>query len=85
MDRGAWWAAVHGVAQSRTRLSDFTTHYVTSTQLSYLEFLRESCVYVTEKRKKQSYENYCTPSYSDAPTLSLANTVIRHKIFCVFC
>ena len=24
MDRGAWWAAVHGVAGSRTRLSDFT-------------------------------------------------------------
>jgi len=24
MDRGAWWAAVHGVAKSRTRLSDFT-------------------------------------------------------------
>ena len=24
MDGGAWWAAVHGVAQSRTRLSDFT-------------------------------------------------------------
>ena len=24
MDRGAWWAAVHGVAQSRTLLSDFT-------------------------------------------------------------
>ena len=24
MDRGAWWAAVHGVATSRTRLSDFT-------------------------------------------------------------
>ena len=22
MDRGAWWAAVHGVAKSRTRLSD---------------------------------------------------------------
>ena len=22
MDRGAWWAAVYGVAQSRTRLSD---------------------------------------------------------------
>ena len=26
MDRGAWWAIVHGVAKSRTRLSDFT-HY----------------------------------------------------------
>ena len=24
MDRGAWWAAVHGVAESRTLLSDFT-------------------------------------------------------------
>ena len=24
MDRGAWWAAVHGVAKSQTRLSDFT-------------------------------------------------------------
>ena len=24
MDGGAWWAAVHGVTKSRTRLSDFT-------------------------------------------------------------
>ena len=24
MDRGAWWASVHGVAKSRTRLSNFT-------------------------------------------------------------
>ena len=24
MDGGAWWATVHGVAESRTRLSDFT-------------------------------------------------------------
>ena len=24
MDGGAWWAAAHGVAKSRTRLSDFT-------------------------------------------------------------
>ena len=23
MDRGAWWAAVHGVAKTRARLSDF--------------------------------------------------------------
>ena len=26
MDRGAWWATAHGVAKSRTRLSDFTYH-----------------------------------------------------------
>ena len=24
MDRGAWWATVHGIAKSWTRLSDFT-------------------------------------------------------------
>ena len=24
MDAGAWWAAVHGIGKSRTRLSDFT-------------------------------------------------------------
>ena len=24
MGRGAWWAAVHGVTKSRTRLGDFT-------------------------------------------------------------
>ena len=24
MDGGAWWATVHGVAKSRTRLNDFT-------------------------------------------------------------
>ena len=29
MDRGAWWAAVHGVAKRQTRLSDFafTFHF----------------------------------------------------------
>ena len=25
MDRGAWWAVVHGVAESQTLLSDFTS------------------------------------------------------------
>ena len=31
MDGGAWWAAVHGVAKNRTRLSDFpfTFHFHT--------------------------------------------------------
>ena len=28
MDRGAWWATVHGVAKSQTRLRNF--HYLTN-------------------------------------------------------
>ena len=27
MDGEAWWAAVHGVANSRSRLNDFTFHF----------------------------------------------------------
>ena len=27
LDGGAWWAAVHGVARSRTRLRDFTLFF----------------------------------------------------------
>ena len=27
MDGGAWWAAVHGIAEGRTRLSDFTSTF----------------------------------------------------------
>ena len=26
VDRGAWWAAVHGVGQSRTRLKQLSMH-----------------------------------------------------------
>ena len=28
MDGGAWWATVHGVAKSRTRLSNFTLTFL---------------------------------------------------------
>jgi len=27
MDRGAWWAAVHGVVKSQTRLSNFSSTF----------------------------------------------------------
>ena len=36
MAGGAWWAAVHGVAEGRTRLSDFTF------TMARLEFPRET-------------------------------------------
>ena len=51
MDGGAWWAAVHGVAKSQTRLSDFTFTFhfhalekemATHSQCSCLENPRDS-------------------------------------------
>ena len=46
MDRGTWWATIHGVAKSQTRVSDFTSltsYFMTGEgngnplQCSYLE------------------------------------------------
>ena len=34
MDRGAWWATIHGVANSRTQLKQLSTHTSTGLQES---------------------------------------------------
>ena len=31
VDRGAWWATVHGVAKNQTQLSDFSSYYILTT------------------------------------------------------
>ena len=36
MDRGAWWASVHGVVKSRTRLSDFPMERKKALQCHFL-------------------------------------------------
>ena len=38
-DGGAWWAAVYGVAQSRTRLKRLSSSSSSSTYLSYMDFV----------------------------------------------
>ena len=35
-DRGAWWATVHGVAKSQTRLKGLNTHAHTNTACLFL-------------------------------------------------
>ena len=42
MDRGAWWATVHGVAKSRTRLSDFTFFHLHSLKTSDFQSTSDS-------------------------------------------
>ena len=41
MDRGAWWAAVHGVAKSWTRLSDFHFSQATNSDWQNIEFVHK--------------------------------------------
>ena len=36
MDRGAWWATVHGVTKNRTRLSNFTFTFAGDVHLDHL-------------------------------------------------
>ena len=40
MDRGAWWATVHGVSQSRTRLKHLSTHAHRDLSISTLESVK---------------------------------------------
>ena len=44
MDRGAWWAPVHGVAKSQTRLSNFYFHFLARRKTS------EQAVFVIQER-----------------------------------
>ena len=37
MDGRAWWATVHGVTKSRTRLSDFTHSHASKVMLNILQ------------------------------------------------
>ena len=45
MDRGAWWAILHGVAKSRTRLRDFTmSHSLDSVSSVQFSSVAQSCL-----------------------------------------
>ena len=56
MDRGAWQAAVHGVAKSQTRLSNFTFF------LSFLSFFPSGC------RMLQGLPHPCRQTYKEIAT-----------------
>ena len=54
MDGGAWWATVHGVAKSRTRLSDltsldFTSFFICKVNIVFTWVLTHSVIISTQK------------------------------------
>ena len=66
MDRGAWWAAVHGVAKSRTRLSDFTFtfHFHALEE----EMATHSSVLAGESQGRGSLVGFCLWGYTESDT-----------------
>ena len=59
MDGGAWWAAVHGVAQSRTRLKRLSSSsskvYLAGFSCVFSELLCENVHYFTLKKLYNRY------------------------------
>ena len=58
MDRGAWWAILHGVAKSQTRLSDFTLATFIVPEVYILVGDRKEYPFYSwkERKKKNSFE-----------------------------
>ena len=62
MDGGAWWAAVHGVAESRTRLNDFTFTFFSHECNSHIRVgtdLMETDSWKRQKRSEQTLTLEC--------------------------
>ena len=60
MDRGAWWAAVHGVTQSQTRLKQLSSSSSRSriyygNEKSKVERISIICYFLCKKRNKNMY------------------------------
>ena len=60
MDGGAWWATVHGVMKSRTRLSNFTTKKEQNQDPKRQSNLPKH----TEPIEGQSWDLKCSSSYA---------------------
>ena len=68
MDRGAWWATVHGVTKSRTLLSDFTLASVCSSRRREKQHVPHRCLQTEEERVRSARDKHLLCScgyYSD--------------------
>ena len=58
MDRRAWWATVHGVAKSQTRLRDFTVASVCSSQKREKQHLPPRCLQTEEEKVRSVHDKH---------------------------
>ena len=65
MDRGVWWATVHGIAKSRTRLSNFTLTFNVLNQSAFVQLIgRQSAPGPVNNCRKEEI-NTCPPVLQD--------------------
>ena len=84
MDGGAWWATVHGVAKSRTRLSDFThSLYLQWVALKFVMGGEASSFKAT--RKRQKHGEHLMQKRFFGPGLDAASITSAHVLWARLC
>ena len=58
MDRGAWWATVHGVRKSQTQLSNFTLASVCSSRKRENQHVPHRCLQTEEEKVRSARDKY---------------------------
>ena len=76
MDGGAWWAAVHGVAKSRARLSNFTFTSLPKAQSFCENRVRANICYIFQKTQAPLLDFSTLPH--QAPHQTDANQKFNH-------
>ena len=85
-NRGAWWATVHGVAKSRTRLSDFTFTFKLLSLLKALLLLFFIYIVVlgSQKKNERNIQSFHVPLPRLACTASaITNTHFQDGAFVI--
>ena len=87
MDGGAWWAAVHGVTKSQTRLSDFTFtfhfHALEKEMATHSSILAWRIPGMGEPcGDSNDQESMCPAKGAAAPQLSSTGAIWEHGLFC---
>ena len=81
VDRGVWWATVHGVANSQTWLKRQQWQLVANSQI-WLKWLSSDSFLYTEVSIWQSQSPSCSSSPHTPVTISLLSTSVTLLLFC---
>ena len=74
MDRETWWATVHGIAKSQTRLSDWSTHHSFTSHLP----LPTSFFYESPNNNKKKSKQSVSLFYK--PCILIYSSFLKHTI-----